>query len=100
MLKTFLSRWLDRFEKTFSYDASYMRHVLRVNPWSLLKFSLGTQACDRAAAPPELLIAAGHHVPVPDLFTCFSINHNSLLLPQAAASGAASSVGRNLARCV
>ncbi|HEY0647668.1 hypothetical protein [Phenylobacterium sp.] len=59
MLKTFLSRWLDKFEKTFSYDASYMRHVLRANPWSLLKFSLGTQALDRKAAPPELLIAAG-----------------------------------------
>ena len=59
MLKMFLSRWLDGFEKTFNYDASYMRHVLRVNPWSLLKFSLGTQACDRKAAPPEALIAAG-----------------------------------------
>jgi hypothetical protein len=59
MLKTFLSRWLDKFEKTFSYDASYMRHVLRVNSWSLLKFSLGTQALDQNAAPPELMIAAG-----------------------------------------
>ena len=59
MLKTFLSRWLDKFEKTFSYDASYMRHVLRVSPASLFKFSLGTQACDRTAAPPEALIAAG-----------------------------------------
>jgi len=59
MLKTFLSRWLDKFEKTFNYDASYMRHVLGVNPWSLLKFSLGTQALDHKAAPPELLVAAG-----------------------------------------
>ncbi len=59
MLKTFLARWLNKFEKTFNYDASYMRHVLRVNPGSLLKFSLGTQAADRKAAPPEALVAAG-----------------------------------------
>jgi hypothetical protein len=59
MLKIFLSRWLDKFEKTFNYDASYMRHVLRVNPASMFKFSLGTQAMDRTAAPPELLVAAG-----------------------------------------
>ena len=59
MLKLFLTRYLDKFEKTFNYDASYMRHVLRVNPASLFKFSLGTQAPDRHAAPPEALIAAG-----------------------------------------
>ena len=59
MLKLFLTRYLDKFEKTFNYDASYMRHVLRVNPASLFKFSLGTQAPDRRAAPPEALIAAG-----------------------------------------
>jgi len=59
MLKTFLARWLDKFEKTFDYDASYMRHVLRVNPGSLLKFSLGSQAADRKAAPMEALFAAG-----------------------------------------
>lgn len=59
MLKTFLSRYLDKFEKTFGYDANYMRHVLRTNPGSLLKFSLGTQAADRKAAPIEALTAAG-----------------------------------------
>ena len=59
MLKTFLTRYLDKFEKTFNYDASYMRHVLRVNPASLFKFSLGTQALDQKAAPAELLVAAG-----------------------------------------
>lgn len=59
MLKFFLSRWLDGFEKTFGYDASYMRHVLSVNPWSMLKFALGTQAPDRNAAPAEALVAAG-----------------------------------------
>jgi len=59
MLKTFLTRWLDGFEKTFNYDASYMRHVLRVSPASLTKFALGSQAADRKAAPPEALVAAG-----------------------------------------
>lgn len=59
MLRLFLARYLDRFEKTFNYDASYMRHVLRVKPASLFKFSLGTQALDHRAAPPEALVAAG-----------------------------------------
>jgi len=59
MLKAYLSRWLDGFEKTFSYDASYMRHVLRVSPASLVKFALGTRAPDVKAAPAEALIAAG-----------------------------------------
>jgi len=59
MLKMFLTRWLDGFEKTFNYDASYMRHVLRVNTASMFKFSLGSQAADRKAAPMEALFAAG-----------------------------------------
>jgi len=59
MLSMFLARWLDRFEATFNYDASYMRHVLRVSPPSLLKFSLGSQAADRKAAPMAALFAAG-----------------------------------------
>jgi hypothetical protein len=59
MLKLFLQRWIDGFEKTFNYDASYMKHVLRVSPASLFKFSLGSQAADRKAAPPEALVAAG-----------------------------------------
>jgi hypothetical protein len=59
MLKLFLTRWLDRFETAFNYDAAYMRHVLRVHPPSLLKFGLGTSAADRKAAPAEALAAAG-----------------------------------------
>ena len=51
MLKMFLTRWLDTFEKTFNYDASYMRHVLRANTASMFKFSLGSQAADQKAAP-------------------------------------------------
>lgn len=59
MLKFMLSRWLDGFERTWRYDASYMRLVLRVGPASLLKFAIGTRAADVRAAPGEALIAAG-----------------------------------------
>lgn len=59
MLKTLLSRWLDGFERTFQYDAGYMRHVLRVNPASLVKFAIGTRAPDVKAAPAAALAAAG-----------------------------------------
>ena len=58
MLKAFFTRYLNGFERTWGYDASYMRQVLAVNPWSFLKFSLGTQAADRSAAPAEALAAA------------------------------------------
>ena len=59
MLKTCLSRWIDRFEKAWSYDASYMRHVLRASPASLLKFAMGARAPDYRAAPAEAIVAAG-----------------------------------------
>lgn len=59
MLKAYLSRWLHRFEKAYDYDASYMRHVLRASPGSLMKFAFGTRAPDVKAAPPEALVAAG-----------------------------------------
>jgi len=59
MLKAFFSRYLDRFERTWGYDASYMRQVLAVSPASFLKFFLGTAAADRRAAPAEAIVAAG-----------------------------------------
>ena len=59
MIRMMLARWIDGFEKSFAYDASYMRHVLRVSPASLLKFAMGTRAADVKAAPHEALIAAG-----------------------------------------
>ena len=59
MLKFFFTRYLDRFERRWGYDASYMREVLAANPWSFLKFSLGTKAADFAAAPFEATLAAG-----------------------------------------
>lgn len=59
MLKAYLARWIDGFEKTYDYDASYMRHVLRASPASLMKFAVGARAADVKAAPPEALVAAG-----------------------------------------
>jgi hypothetical protein len=59
MLKRLLKRHIDRFERTWSYDASYMRTVLAANPISLLKFGLVAGMVDRRAAPPEALAAAG-----------------------------------------
>jgi hypothetical protein len=59
MLKFFFSRYLDKFERTWGYDASYMRDVLAVSPGSFLKFMFGTAAADRSAAPTEAILAAG-----------------------------------------
>jgi hypothetical protein len=58
MLKAMFSRYLDRFERQWGYDASYMRQVLAVSPASFLKFALGTRAPDGKAAPPAALAAA------------------------------------------
>jgi hypothetical protein len=58
MLKAMFSRYLDRFERTWGYDASYMRDVLAVSPASFLKFMLGTAAANRKAAPAEAIVAA------------------------------------------
>ena len=59
MLKAFFRNYIKSFEKTWSYDASYMRDVIDANPWSFLKFMLGSQASDRKAAPAEAILAAG-----------------------------------------
>ena len=59
MLKALLSRWIDGFEKTWGYDAGYMRQVLAVSPASLFKFSMVSAMVDRKAAPAEALAAAG-----------------------------------------
>lgn len=59
MLRAFLKAGIDRIEKTWGYDASYMRLVLKAAPMSLLKFSVLTGLVDRRAAPGEALAAAG-----------------------------------------
>lgn len=59
MLKGFLLRYLDRFEKTWNYDPSYLRLVARTRPTSAVKFLLGAAAADRSAVPSEAYAAAG-----------------------------------------
>jgi hypothetical protein len=59
MLRAYISRYLDRFEKQWGYDASYMRLLNRVSPASFVKFMLGSRAADQKAAPLEALVAAG-----------------------------------------
>lgn len=59
MLKAFFAGRIGKFEKTWGYDASYMRHLLRASPLSFWKFSVATGMVDRKAAPMEALVAAG-----------------------------------------
>jgi hypothetical protein len=59
VLKILFSRMIDGMEKTWGYDASYMRHVLAASPASFLKFSFVPGLVDRKAAPAEALAAAG-----------------------------------------
>jgi hypothetical protein len=55
MIKWFLRRWIDRSERTWSYDASYLRDVLDADPRALLAFSkvtgIGTYHKDVPLAP-------------------------------------------------
>jgi hypothetical protein len=60
MLKALLDRFAIRpFEKSFDYDAGYMRAVLAARPASFLKFSVLPSLANRRDAPAEALAAAG-----------------------------------------
>jgi hypothetical protein len=59
MLTAILARGIDRFERTWGYDASYMRALLAASPVSFFKFGFVTSMADRKAAPPAALAAAG-----------------------------------------
>jgi hypothetical protein len=59
MLKALLSRQIDKMERLWGYDASYMRLVLAASPVTFLKFGVVTGVVDRRAAPAEALAAAG-----------------------------------------
>jgi hypothetical protein len=39
MIKWFLRRWIDKFERTWSYDTSYLRDILDADPRALMLFS-------------------------------------------------------------
>ena len=60
MLKWFLRRWIDKFERTWSYDASYLRDVLDADPRALLAFSKVAAISNyRKDVPPAVYVAAG-----------------------------------------
>jgi len=60
MLKALLDRLAIRpFERSFDYDADYMRDVLEASPASFLKFSMLSGLVPRRAAPAAALAAAG-----------------------------------------
>ena len=59
MLKALLKRQIDRFERTWNYDASYMRDLAEASPAGYLRFGLVAGLVDRKAAPAAALAAAG-----------------------------------------
>jgi hypothetical protein len=60
MLKWFMRRWLDKFERTWNYDASYIRDVLNTDPKAVMLFSKATAIGNyRKDVPPAVYAAAG-----------------------------------------
>ena len=59
MLNAILRRTIDRFEKTWNYDASYMRDLLNLSPWAFIKFGMVTSLGRRREAPVAAMAAAG-----------------------------------------
>ncbi|MGI9169780.1 MAG: hypothetical protein ACR2FH_06320 [Caulobacteraceae bacterium] len=59
MLRALLSRQIDAFERRWTYDASYLREVLAVSPWALLKFFVVGSLGHGRRAPSEAVAAAG-----------------------------------------
>jgi len=60
MIRWFLRRWVDKFERTWNYDASYLREVLDADPRALMAFGkvrgIGSY---RKGVPPAAYCAAG-----------------------------------------
>jgi hypothetical protein len=59
MLKAILARQIDKLERLWGYDASYMRRVLAASPAAFIRFGFVSGLVDRKAAPAEALAAAG-----------------------------------------
>jgi hypothetical protein len=57
MLKAILRKAISDFERTWGYDASYMRDLLNLSPWCLIKFGLVASLGRRREAPA--MAAAG-----------------------------------------
>lgn len=59
MLRALLSSAITTMERRWNYDASYLRDVLAVSPWALLKFLLVASLGRGRRAPMEAIAAAG-----------------------------------------
>jgi hypothetical protein len=59
MIRALLSHLLSSFERTWNYDASYLREVLEVSPWALVRFMLVGSLGHGRRAPAQALAAAG-----------------------------------------
>ena len=60
MLKWFLKRWIDRFERTWRYDATYLRDILEADPRALHAFSkVSGIAAYRRGVPAAVYTAVG-----------------------------------------
>src|ERR1700759_2839395 len=59
MLKALLSRVITGFEKTWSYDATYIRDLLDAGSGRFLRFSVIPALGRGNAAPPAALASAG-----------------------------------------
>ena len=59
MLKAFLARQIDKMERQWGYDASYLRRVLAASPATFLRFGVLPGLVDRRAAPGAAIAAAG-----------------------------------------
>ena len=60
MLKWLLRRGIESFERTWNYDASYLKEIADLSSWAALKFALATSlGSDRSSVPLAALCAAG-----------------------------------------
>jgi len=60
MMKWLLSCWIGKFERTWNYDASYLRDVLDADPRALTAFSkVAALSNYHKDVPPAAYCAAG-----------------------------------------
>jgi hypothetical protein len=60
MFRWLLSRWINKFERTWNYDASYLRDVLDADPRALMAFSKAAALSNyRKDVSPAAYCAAG-----------------------------------------
>jgi hypothetical protein len=73
MLKFFLNRYIATFERRWSYDASYMRDLIELSPWVMLKFVLAASLGQRRDAPAAAIAAGLVGTMVEDCGPCTQI---------------------------